>query len=273
MDQSQEALLEAIAEIAREVPSTLLETICFELGKSGAVSAFRYVSHSIAHLAQPTVQAKLTELLQSCERCEPPVSPESLAWALRGAANTNAHWQKWQDLELVWTGPKPKDSSLRRTDQAILDVIAASQRELLIVTFAAYKVPEIAKALVDAAHRGVIIVFVVESAKSGNMTLKAISALGSRLADSATIYVWPDETREKDSEGNTGAMHVKCAVADGSMAFISSANLTEYALSINMELGLLVRGGLLPREIREHFRELANEGVLERITSNPGVGR
>jgi phosphatidylserine/phosphatidylglycerophosphate/cardiolipin synthase-like enzyme len=269
MDRSQEALLEAIAEVACEVPSTLLETICFELGKSIAVSAFRDVSHSIAHLAQPTVQAKLTDLLQACERCEPPVSPESLSWALRGAAKTNAHWQKWQELELVWTGPVPVDSSLRRTDQAVLDVIAASKQDLLIVTFAAYRVPEIAKALIDAAHRGVAIVFVVESAKVGNMTLNAISSLGSRLADSATIYVWPEDTRDKDPDGHSGAMHVKCAVADGDMAFISSANLTEYALSINMELGLLVRGGLLPNEIREHFRKLTNEGILVEITSNP----
>jgi phosphatidylserine/phosphatidylglycerophosphate/cardiolipin synthase-like enzyme len=231
MDQSQEALLEAIAEVACEVPSTLLETICFELGKSSAVSAFRDVSHCIAHLAQPTVQAKLTDLLQACERCEPPVSPDSLAWALRGAAKTNAHWQKWQELELVWTGPVPVDSSLRRTDQAVLDVIAASKQDLLIVTFAAYRVPEIAKALIDAAHRGVAIVFVVESAKVGNMTLNAISSLGSRLANSATIYVWPDDTRDKDPDGHSGAMHVKCAVADGDMAFISSANPTEYALT------------------------------------------
>lgn len=30
------------------------------------------------------------------------------------------------------------------------------------------------------------------------------------------------------------------------IAFISSANLTEYALSLNMELGILVKGGNLP---------------------------
>jgi phosphatidylserine/phosphatidylglycerophosphate/cardiolipin synthase-like enzyme len=273
MDQSQEALLEAIAEVAREVPSHLLETMCEEMGNASGPLAFRDLFHLIAHLAQSNLQTKLTDLVKACEHCVPPVSPQSLAWALRGAATMNAQWQKWQELELVWTGPVPVDSSLRRTDQAILDVIADSKQDLLIVTFAAYKVSEIAKALIDAAHRGVAIVFVVESVKVGSMTLNAISSLGLRFANSATIYVWPEDTRDKDPDGHSGAMHVKCAVADGDMAFISSANLTEYALSINMELGLLVRGGLLPKEIHEHFRRLMTDGVLVKVTPSPGTNR
>ena len=125
----------------------------------------------------------------------------------------------------------------------------------------------------NSARRSVAIVFVVESVKAGNMTLDAISSLGSRLADAATIYVWPENIRDEDPDGHTGAMHVKCAVADDDVAFISSANLTEHALSISMELGLLVRGDLLPQEIREHFQRLADEKTLVRITSNPGRGR
>jgi len=36
---------------------------------------------------------------------------------------------------------------------------------------------------------------------------------------------------------------MKCAVADGEWLFLSSANLTQQAFTINMELGMLVRGG------------------------------
>jgi cardiolipin synthase A/B len=43
---------------------------------------------------------------------------------------------------------------------------------------------------------------------------------------------------------------------------ISSANLTEYALNLNMELGLLVRGGDLPGHPVGHLRRLMNENVL-----------
>ena len=44
-------------------------------------------------------------------------------------------------------------------------------------------------------------------------------------------------------------MHVKAAVADSRIAFLSSANLTEAALERNMELGVLIRGGHLPAAI------------------------
>jgi cardiolipin synthase len=43
---------------------------------------------------------------------------------------------------------------------------------------------------------------------------------------------------------------------------VSSANLTEFALNMNMELGLLVRGEDLPGRVVEHFNKLIRERVL-----------
>ena len=48
-----------------------------------------------------------------------------------------------------------------------------------------------------------------------------------------------------------GSLHVKCAVADDAAALISSANLTEYAMNLNMELGLMVKGGDLPSSLAQ----------------------
>lgn len=155
---------------------------------------------SIARMAQPKSLGRLKDLAEACAQCAPPVSSRSLALALRAALATDARWQRWRELELVWTGPVPMDSALRRTDQAILDVISGSRRELLMVTFAAYKIPEVARALVEAANRGVFISLVVESAKVGTMTLEAISVLGLQLSRMAAIYVWPEEIRQKDPE-------------------------------------------------------------------------
>ena len=49
------------------------------------------------------------------------------------------------------------------------------------------------------------------------------------------------------------------------MAFISSANLTEYALNINMEMGVLIKGGTLPGQMHSHFHGLIRDGVVEEI--------
>ena len=61
-------------------------------------------------------------------------------------------------------------------------------------------------------------------------------------------------------------MHAKCAIADGRIAFVTSANLTGAAMTENMELGLVVRGGDVPRRIAAHFNALIASGELRAVT-------
>ena len=48
------------------------------------------------------------------------------------------------------------------------------------------------------------------------------------------------------------------------VAFItlSSANLTGYAMTLNMEMGLLVRGGPLPVQVESHLEQLKKDDVF-----------
>jgi len=52
------------------------------------------------------------------------------------------------------------------------------------------------------------------------------------------------------------------------MALISSANLTEYSMSLNMELGLLVKGGNLPRELASHLLSLIVGRILTQCVAD-----
>jgi len=54
-------------------------------------------------------------------------------------------------------------------------------------------------------------------------------------------------------------------VADGNRLFLSSANLTDYAFTINMELGLLVTGGMLPSQVERIFDALVKDGHLVQV--------
>ena len=67
---------------------------------------------------------------------------------------------------------------------------------------------------------------------------------------------WPKENRKADASGKLGILHVKCVVGDGRWLFLSSANLTKYAFSLNMELGVLITGGEAPRQIEQVFEEM-----------------
>ncbi len=51
-------------------------------------------------------------------------------------------------------------------------------------------------------------------------------------------------------------------VNDDLLAFVTSANLTGYALDRNTELGLLVRGGEVPRLVAAQFVGLIGRGVI-----------
>jgi hypothetical protein len=46
---------------------------------------------------------------------------------------------------------------------------------------------------------------------------------------------------------------------------IASANLAEFAMNLNMELGVLVRGGELPGQVRLHFERLIGAGALRGV--------
>lgn len=80
-------------------------------------------------------------------------------------------------------------------------------------------------------------------------------------APGCTVYVWPEEGRTvtPDSFAN---LHAKCAVADGRQAFVSSANLTGWAMNHNLELGYLVTGGPTPRSLEAHLDALRDGGAV-----------
>lgn len=85
------------------------------------------------------------------------------------------------------------------------------------------------------------------------------------MAAQAKLLQWPSERRPRDEQGHAGLMHVKAAVADSRIAFLSSANLTEAALERNMELGILLRGGHLPAAIDRLIDALLELGELQVI--------
>ena len=116
-----------------------------------------------------------------------------------------------------------------------------------------------------AAERGVVIRLILESgeASGGTLTFDAAHAFAS-LRDRASFYVWPTEKRPVLERGRA-VLHAKAAIADDHTALVTSANLTGHGIAENMELGLLVRGGPIPRRLRDHFRELMARKVLVRI--------
>jgi phosphatidylserine/phosphatidylglycerophosphate/cardiolipin synthase-like enzyme len=75
-------------------------------------------------------------------------------------------------------------------------------------------------------------------------------------------YVWNREKRFSDENENIGSLHAKVAIVDRRKVLLSSANLTKYALDLNMELGFLFENNLIASEVISHFEDLQRRRVF-----------
>ncbi len=263
MKLEEARLLDSVADAARELPGSVIDELCGALAGLVEDAPPRQRASLSGVIASPHARARVSGLIEAWGLA-PDVSPASLAWALRAASHANERRRREQAIELVWTGPSPEGTVLRRTDQVLLDLIRSARRTLHVVTFAAYKIPILNEAMLAAARRGVAVTLIFESpeASAGKVTFAGLEALDEEMRDLASVYVWPLERRPKDLAGRHGSLHAKCAIVDGARLLVSSANLTEFALNMNMELGLLVRGEDLPGRVVEHLNQLIRERVL-----------
>ena len=187
-----------------------------------------------------------------------------LAAALAGSAHTAQAIQQKLAVELAWTGPDDSSLPIRRTDQVLLQLIRECRQELTLISFAIYKVPVIAQALIDALDRGVTVRFIAETPESGDgkIPFGLQSAFGSSIITRSEVLIWPKEKRPVDLAGRYGSLHIKGAIADGDKLFITSANLTEYAMSLNMELGVLIQSAELAQQINDQLKNLLLQEIL-----------
>lgn len=247
-------LLRAIHRLARALPPLELERLVSAVG----------VASTAGSLSPLLPLPEQRRLLEDIFRQWPEAVPMgTLAVALQSAAYAIERERRAQQVELVWTGPT-KGVSFRRTDQALLQVIEAARRSLYMVTFVAYSVPEVVDALSAALDRGVRVRFVAETPDTDKVSFSATASLGA-LASRVEVYVWPKDKRDPTPAGKIGALHAKCALADDRLLLVSSANLTNYALSRNMEMGILVTGGDAPRRVHEHLERLVVADVLQMV--------
>ena len=257
-------IIEAALKLAGKLPGDVIEQVAQIISAHEATEARSRIADSIPH---PHYRSLCLGFFQDWRAKAPAVSPAEVAIALRTAACSQRSREADQSVEIVWTGPRSEEVSFRHTEQAILQVLNSAQSRILLVSYAVYAIPNIQDAVVRAAKRGVRITVIVETPNklAVQNEYSNLQALGEDVAKCSTVYYWPKENRKADGSGKVGSLHVKCVVGDGRWLFLSSANLTKYAFSLNMELGLLVTGGTLPGQVEQHFARLIDTKILIRL--------
>jgi cardiolipin synthase len=258
-------LAAAVRRAATELPIGQLHRLSEALGKHESPTAV--ARHGIVNTVPTAVfRHHAAALCEAWASASPSLPGGGVALAVRAAAEAVGDVRGEAQLSVVWTGPASYEVPVRATGAVLAEVIEGAANTLVVVSFAAYKVAAVVDALRAAADRGVDVRLVLESVveSRGKLSHDARQAFQA-LGDAVAFYVWPSEMR-KDRAGTYGAMHVKCAVADYHTAFVTSANLTGSAMTDNMELGLVVHGGDVPRRIARHFETLMATQVLRVLT-------
>ena len=200
---------------------------------------------------------RLTEAIDH----ESNVKGDELAVALRTGLATALRAGRFGHQELLWTGPATATVPVRQVEQALIQVIHFAKRDLFIVSFVAYSVPTVIEALQDAQERKVVLNFLLEQSQGagGKVTTDSIANLRAKLP-MAHFHIW-----KQAGSDIPAAVHAKCAVADGELAMITSANLTGKAMNENMELGILLNGGSVPRQLSDHLHALVTEYIISQV--------
>ena len=256
-------LIEQIQLIAATLPFTQVEQLAACLQTLDAPEA-QGRARAVQVAGSPRFKTAVAGLWQAWE-ADPSVNGASIALALRTSGLTTDRMRSSSSLEVVWTGPTTNQVPVRQSAQVLERLIEDARRRLIVVSFAAYKVASVETALREAADRGVRVDLILETAadSKGAVNVDAAEAF-EKLQGAATFWVWPGRLRPQEG----AVLHAKVAICDSSSALVTSANLTGRALERNMELGLLITGGPVPRRLADHFDSLMSNGTLNEISAS-----
>lgn len=252
-----QTLPDAVVELASLVSPSRIRAVADALRGLATPDAAPAVDTLVG---TPVARASVGRLLAAWTQVR--VSGDEVAGLLLGASEARQRAEREQSVELVWTGPTTRFVATRRTEQVLLDLVRRARNELFLVSFVVYDATSIVDELNSAVERGVDVRILLEASTShgGSLSVDPIATMRNRVP-AASLYAWTD----RPAPFVDGRVHAKVAVADDSVAFLTSANLTGHALEKNMEAGVVVSGGDLPRRLRSHLHALIETKVVRLV--------
>ena len=253
-------LWEVVAELAVELHPERVSSLASQISTISTCADFSKIRGKIS----PNVDTRLLNLLESKWTKHSSVMPSEIAAALVTSALTSEIASSRGSVEMVWTGPTTGLVPIRHTEQVLREVIEYATTKLIIVSFVAHDVPGVLSALNRAVARNVSVDILVESSQNSHSKIRVDSVPKMKTAvPGANLYIW-DQTAVANTAA-VGVVHAKCAVADGEIAFITSANLTTAAMEKNVELGVLIKGGSITSSLDAHLTSLIVSKTLKQV--------
>lgn len=179
---------------------------------------------------------QLTEIIRVWRAEAPGLSGAGVALALATARS----YPRPRPAQVVVSGPMSASIPARLTSGVAVEVIRSADTSLLIASFAAHGARDVVTEIGRAVGRGVHVDLLLEESTQASAAFAAL----------------PDEVHVWHRAETSGVLHAKLVVADRHTALLGSANLTDRALSDNIELGVVLRDPHLVEPLVDHFRWL-----------------
>jgi phosphatidylserine/phosphatidylglycerophosphate/cardiolipin synthase-like enzyme len=264
-------LISRAVRLASKLPKEYLDCLAAKLADGGPSP---HVSDLMAAISNPDYRADAKKFLDYWMNQAPAATCQAVALVLAAAGESREQQRKEQQIEVVWTGKASPYIPVRPTEQVLLELIREAKASLTLVSFGLNEIPQVAVALRTAAEAGVAVRLILGETETQlqHADFRNKVTLGKELVAKCRIYYWPLEKRPVHHSGLTGVMHAKCAIADRRTLFLTSANLTGTALSVNMEMGFVIRGGGQAETVERHFDHLSFSGDLQEFRDSASGG-
>lgn len=222
------ALCDRLPEDRIAVLEQLLSTVS---GPNDPLLSRFSAAQSAAGLAQ-----QLSEIIRVWRIEVPGVTGAGLALALATARS----FPRPGPAQVAVSGPMSASIPARLTSGVAVEVIRSADTSLLIASFAAQGAQNVVTEIRRAVDRGVRVDLLLEES---TQAAAAFAALPDH------VHIW-------HRVGSSGVLHAKLIAADRHTALLGSANLTDRALSDNIELGVVLRDRHLLEPLVDHFHWL-----------------
>lgn len=181
---------------------------------------------------------------------------------------------------MVWTGPDVPGSVSRDTGVVVKELFTAARRNVLLSSFTVRRGKDVFASLAEALdlNPSLHVRLAVNVGRDGDHTSPKHQLL-ARFAERFWRDHWPwprrpcvyyDPRALSANPAICANLHAKCIVIDDEIAFVTSANFTEWAQERNLEAGVLIRDETFARSLKNQFESLIAADSLRLLPGSTG---
>lgn len=207
-------------------------------------------------------------------------SENQIAILLSAIVDERKSSQKLEELiNLVITGPEAPGTAIRDTGVVVRELFRSAKKSVVVVGYSVYQGQKVFAELANRMSDHPLLVATMYLNLPPIKGVEEESIIAHRFARDFRTKHWPDGCRLPRvyfdprsvavDRSKRASLHAKCVIVDEKELFISSANFTERAQDMNVEVGVRFASETLARQLANHFQALVNLGALKQL-SFPG---